>query len=128
MPGLISLDFCCDIHLVGSEFDINNMKAWIYPALYTLCPLVLTEHWLNATVLPEYCCRVYLYDHSLSSSDGLFQQDNKDQIRSSKSSDQFTKLKRPPQSPDLNPVEHLWDVLEQEIHIMDVQTTNLQQL
>ncbi len=41
---------------------------------------------------------------------------------------EFTLLKLPPQSPDLNPVEQLWDVVEREIHIMDVQTTNLQQL
>ncbi len=32
------------------------------------------------------------------------------------------------QSPDLNPVEHLWDVVEREIHIMDVQPINLQKL
>ncbi len=37
-------------------------------------------------------------------------------------------LKWPPQSLDLNPIEHLWDVVEREIHIMDVQPTNLQQL
>ncbi len=30
--------------------------------------------------------------------------------------------------PDLNPIEHLWDVVEWEIRIMDVQPTNLQQL
>ncbi len=41
---------------------------------------------------------------------------------------EFTLLKWPPQSPDLNPIEHLWDVVELEIRIMDVQPANLQQL
>ncbi len=64
-----------------------------------------------------------------------FQQDNaschKDQIISDwflEHDNEFTLLKWPPQSPDLNPIEHLCDVVEREIHIMDVQTTNLQQL
>ncbi len=26
-------DFCCDIQMVGSEFGVKNMKAWIHPAL-----------------------------------------------------------------------------------------------
>ncbi len=34
---------------------------------------------------------------------------------------EFTLLKWPPQSPDLNPIERLWDVVEREICIMDVQ-------
>ncbi len=36
LPGLMSLDFCCDTQMVGSEFGIKNMKAWIHPALSAL--------------------------------------------------------------------------------------------
>ncbi len=69
------------------------------------------------------------------SSDVYFQQDNvpchKAQIISEgflEHDNEFTLLKWLTQSPDLNPIEHLWDVVEREIHIMDVQMTNLQQL
>ncbi len=34
---------------------------------------------------------------------------------------EFTLLTRPPQSPDLNPIEYLWDEIEWKIRIMDVQ-------
>ncbi len=67
LPGLMSLDFCCNIQMVGLELGIKNMKAWIHPALsqlfrlvegvmvwvifswHTLGPLVPIEHHLNAT-------------------------------------------------------------------------------
>ncbi|KAK0134694.1 Transposable element Tcb1 transposase [Merluccius polli] len=69
------------------------------------------------------------------SSDGYFQQDNAPCHKARIISDwflehdnEFTVLKWPPHSPDLNPIEHLWDVVEREIRIMDVQPTNLQQL
>ncbi len=69
------------------------------------------------------------------SSDDYLQQDNapchKAQIISDwflEHDDEFTLLKWPPQSLDLNPIEHLWDVVEREIRIKDLQMTNLQQL
>ncbi len=83
--------------------------------------------------LPEYCCWPCpsLYNYSVSS-DGYFQQDNAPRHKAQIISDwflehdnEFTLLKWPPQSPDLNPIEHRWDVVEREIHIMDVQPTNL---
>lgn len=41
---------------------------------------------------------------------------------------EVTVLKWLPQSPELSLTEHLWDVVKHDIHIMDVQPKNLQQL
>lgn len=30
----MSLEFCYDTQVVGSKFGVNNLKAWIHPALY----------------------------------------------------------------------------------------------
>jgi len=39
---------------------------------------------------------------------------------------EFSVLKWPPQSADLNPIEHLWDVVERELCDLDVHPTNFQ--
>jgi len=66
------------------------------------------------------------------SSDGYFQQDNAPchnaQIISNwflEHDSEFTVLKWPPESPDLNSIEHLWDVVERELRALDVHPTNL---
>ncbi len=41
----MSLDICCDIQMVGSEFGIKNMKAWIHHALSQRFRLVVVVKW-----------------------------------------------------------------------------------
>lgn len=41
---------------------------------------------------------------------------------------EFSVLQWPHRSPDLNPIQHLWDVAEQEIHSMNLQLRNLLKL
>ncbi len=130
-----SMDPSCLVSTVQTAS--GGLMVWGIFSWHTLGPLVPIEHHLNATaylsivadLVHPFMTTVY------SSSDGYFQQDNapchKAQIISDwflEHDNAFTLLKWPPQSPDLSLIEHLWDVVEREICIMDVQPTNLQQL
>ncbi|KAK3572875.1 hypothetical protein QTP86_009313 [Hemibagrus guttatus] len=41
---------------------------------------------------------------------------------------QFEVLTWPPNSPDLNPIQHLWDVLDKQVQSMEAPSRNLQDL
>ncbi len=51
LPGLMSLDFCCKIQMVGSEFGIKKMKAWIHPALSQQFRLLVVSEWCEGYFL-----------------------------------------------------------------------------
>jgi len=96
---------------------------------HTLGSLVPIGHRLHAMAyLSIVSDHVHPFmDTMYSSSDGYFQQDNA-QIVFLEHENELTVLKWPPQSPELNPIEHLWDVVERELHVLDVHPTNLHQL
>ncbi len=131
-----SMDPSCLVSTVQAG-GVGGVMVWGIFSWHTLGPLVPIEHRLYSTA---YLSIVADHVHPIittvyPSSDGYFQQDNapchKAQIISDRfleHDNEFTLIKRPPQSLDLNPIEHLWDVVDREIHIMDVQPTNLQQL
>ncbi len=117
--------------LVSTVQAGGGVMVWGIFSWHTFGPLSTNWALFKCHRLSEYCCwpcppfmtTVYLYScdylchKSQIISDWFLEHDN-----------EFTLLKWPPQSPDLNPIEHIWDVVEQQICIMDVQPTNLQQL
>ncbi len=135
LPGLMSLDFLlrhsditvriwckehesmdpsCLVSTVqagGGGVMVSGIFSW-----HTLDPLSTNWASVKHHSLPEYCfwpCPS-LYDYSVPSSDATssrIMHHHKAQIISDwflEHDNEFTLLKQPPQSPDLNPIEHLW--------------------
>ncbi len=125
-----SMDPSCLVSTVQTAAGGGGVMVW---GIYFLGTLNTNWALFKCHSLPEYCCWPCssLYDYSVPIFWCYFQQDtapcHKAQIISDwflEHDNKLTLLKWPPQSPDLNPIEHFWVVVQREIHIMDVQPTN----
>ena len=79
--------------------------------------------------LPKHCCRPCTPFHCC----GLFQQDNLLCHKANMVQEWFEEqtslsLTCPPNFPDLNPIEHLWNVLDKQVQSMEAPSRNLQDL
>jgi len=139
LPGLMSLNENMDPSCLVTTVQASGggVMVWGMFFLAHFRPFVPIGHRLNATAyLRIVSDHVHPFMATMyPSSDAYYQQDNapchKSRIISNwflEHDDEFTVLKWPPQSPDLNPIEHLWDEVERDLGALYVHPTNLHQL
>ena len=112
----------------------GGVMVWGVFSWDTLCPLIKVEQRLNATgYLNIFANQVHPFMAAMyPSANGFLQQNNSpchkiriDQEWFHEHDSEFSLLQWPAQSPDLNPIENLWDEMEQAIQSRDPQPANL---
>nr|KAF6319737.1 hypothetical protein mMyoMyo1_008476 [Myotis myotis] len=115
----------------------GSVMVWVMFSWHELGPLIRVEPRLNSTtflsIVADQVHPIMLMAYP--NGDGFFQQDSAPcqsarivQECFQEHEGDFTLLRWPPQSPDLNPAKHLWDEVKRAIRQLIPQPSNLTEL
>uniref|UniRef100_A0A8P4K6M0 Transposable element Tc1 transposase n=1 Tax=Dicentrarchus labrax TaxID=13489 RepID=A0A8P4K6M0_DICLA len=114
----------------------NSVMLWAMFCWETLGPAIHVDALTCTTYLSTVADHVHSFMETVfPDGSGLFQQDNVPCHKAKmvqewfvEHNNEFKVLTWPPDSPDLNPMEHLWDVLDKQVRSMEAPPNNLQDL